>query len=180
MQKEKNSKFLKIMKVLLIISLIILICQIGMTIYLFSSHKMEYKSAPPNPIAYEYKQVKYTKEEVRSKVEKIAGWLPYFYGEKDLLSKQRYGETIFFLRLVIMHDDLDINNYIFNFAHEYMHLKYMTASERFVNFEAFKLLYESGDEYFRNVAIMYANQDMRGGIDKNYSCWYYIKEYLNK
>lgn len=79
-----------------------------------------------------------------------------------------------------MQDNSSIEDYIFNFAHEYMHLKYMTSSERFVNFEAFKLLYNSDDECFRNVAIMYANQDMYGNIPETYSCWYYIKEYLNK
>ena len=79
-----------------------------------------------------------------------------------------------------MQDNADIVDYIFNFAHEYMHLKYMTASERFVNFEAFKLLYESDDERFRNVAILYATQDMYGNIPEHYSCWYYIKDYLSK
>ena len=175
------SKSLKIVNCLLIIALIGLICILGLTIYIKTSHRMEYRQAEPVALAYTPREITYTREEVRKKIENLAGKQQYFYGEQDLFSrKQIYGETVFFIRLIIMQYNADIVNYIFNFAHEYMHLKYMTASERFVNFEAFKLLYESGDEYFRNVAIMYANQDMRGGIDKNYSCWYYIKEYLNK
>lgn len=173
------SKSLKIVYWLLIIASIVLICIIGLTIYIKTSHRMEYKQAEPIALTYTPREISYTREEVRKKIEDLAGKQQYFYGEQDLYSrKQIYGETVFFIRLIIMQDNADIVDYIFNFAHEYMHLKYMTASERFVNFEAFKLLYESGDECFRNVAIMYANQDMYGNIPETYSCWGQIYEYL--
>ena len=175
------SKSLKIVTWLLIIASIVFISILGLTIYIKTSHRMEYRQAEPVALSYTPREITYTREEVRKKIEDIAGKQQYFYAEKDLYSSKRiYGETVFFIRLIIMQDNADIVDYIFNFAHEYMHLKYMTASERFVNFEAFKLLYESNDEYFRNVAIMYAKQDMRGNIPESYSCWYYIKEYLNK
>ena len=175
------SKSLKIVTWLLIIASIVFISILGLTIYIKTSHRMEYRQAEPVAIAYTPREITYTREEVRKKIENLAGKQLYFYAEKDLYSSKRiYGETVFFIRLIIMQDNADIVDYIFNFAHEYMHLKYMTASERFANFEAFKLLYESDDECFRNVAILYANQDMNGNIPESYSCWYYIKEYFNK
>lgn len=175
------SKSLKIVTWLLIIASIVFISILGLTVYIKTSHRMVYRQAEPVALTYTPREITYTREEVRNKIENLAGKQPYFYAEKDLYSRKRiYGETVFFIRLIIMQDNADIVDYIFNFAHEYMHLKYMTASERFVNFEAFKLLYESNDECFRNVAIMYATQDMYGNISEPYSCWYYIKEYLNK
>ena len=175
------SKSLKIVSWLLIIASIVFISIFGLAVYIKTSHRMEYRQAEPVALAYTPREITYTREEVRNKIENLAGKQLYFYAEQDLFSrKQIYGETVFFIRLIIMQDNADIVDYIFNFAHEYMHLKYMTASERFVNFEAFKLLYDSDDECFHNVAIMYANQDMYGNIPEPYSCWYYIKDYLNK
>lgn len=175
------SKSLKIVTWLLIIASIVFISILGLTVYIKTSHRMEYRQAEPVALTYSPREITYTREEVRKKIENLAGKQQYFYAEKDLYSSKRiYGETVFFIRLIIMQYNADIVDYIFNFAHEYMHLKYMTASERFVNFEAFKLLYESNDECFRNVAIMYAKQDMNGNAPEPYSCWYYIKEYLNK
>ena len=175
------SKSLKIVTWLLIIASIVFISILGLTIYIKTSHRMEYRQAEPVALAYTPREITYTREEVRKKIENLAGKQLYFYAEKDLYSSKRiYGETVFFIRLIIMQYNADIVDYIFNFAHEYMHLKYMTASERFVNFEAFKLLYDSDDECFRNVAILYAKQDMCGNIPEPYSCWYYIKDYLSK
>ena len=175
------SKSLKIVTWLLIIASIVFINILGLAVYIKTSHRMEYRQAEPVALTYTPREITYTREEVRKKIENLAGKQLYFYGEQDLYSRKRiYGETVFFIRLIIMQYNADIVDYIFNFAHEYMHLKHMTASERFVNFEAFKLLYESNDECFRNVAIMYANQDMNGNIPEPYSCWYYIKDYLNK
>lgn len=175
------SKSLKIVTWLLIIASIVFICILGLTIYIKTSHRMEYRQAEPVALTYTPREITYSREEVRDKIGALAGKQLYFYAEQDLYSRKKiYGETVFFIRLIIMQDNSDIVDYIFNFAHEYMHLKYMTASERFVNFEAFKLLYESDDECFRNVAILYAKQDMYGNIPESYQCWYYIKEYLNK
>ena len=173
------SKSLKIVTWLLIIASIVFISILGLTVYIKTSHRMEYRQAEPVALAYIPREITYTREEVRKKIENLAGKQLYFYGEQDLYSRKHiYGETVFFIRLIIMQNNSSIEDYIFNFAHEYMHLKYMTASERFVNFEAFKLLYESDDECFRNVAIMYANQDMYGNIPETYSCWGQIYEYL--
>ena len=173
------SKSLKIVAWLLIIASIVFIGILGLTIYIKTSHRMEYRQAEPVALAYTPREITYTREEVRKKIENLAGKQLYFYAEKDLYSSKRiYGETVFFIRLIIMQYNSSIEDYIFNFAHEYMHLKYMTASERFVNFEAFKLLYESNDECFRNVAILYATQDMYGNIPESYSCWGQIYEHL--
>ena len=169
----------KLLNCLIIFSVVVFMSILGLAVYIKTSHRMEYRQAEPVALAYTPREITYTREEVRKKIENIAGKQLYFYAEEDLYSSKRiYGETVFFIRLIIMQDNADIVDYIFNFAHEYMHLKYMTASERFVNFEAFKLLYESNDECFRNVAIMYANQDMYGNIPETYSCWGQIYEYL--
>lgn len=171
-----SNKTLNIMIVMLIILIILSVYPITIAIYSLTSHKLPFQYATPTHIDFEYKKISYTHKQVREYIEQIVGKLPYFYREKDILiSKNRYGETNLILRVVTIHNNLDIYNYIFSFAHEYLHLKYMTASERFVNLKTFELLYNSGNNDFRNVAIWYANRDMIGIIPHDYQCWAYIK-----
>ena len=175
----KNKIIESIINIIFILSILLLIYSGTILLYSKISHGMKYKQAEMIYIDYEYKELNYTREQVRSEIENMVGKLPYFYKEKNILStKRRYGETNLVLRIITMDNSIDTYTYIFNFAHEYLHLKFITGSERFVNFETFKLLYNSGNEDFKNIALKYANDDMRGYIDKDYQCWYYIKEYL--
>ena len=63
-------------------------------------------------------------------------------------------------------------------THELVHLSYFTANERFTCFKAFQILYESGNNYFKNIALAYANNDFKGITSLEYSCAGYIEDYL--
>lgn len=140
-------------------------------------NKMNYITADYLPITYNIVYCD-SREQFRNDIEKLAGHQLYFYKEKDLTSVQRYGQTVISIRLITMHNDLTDFEFMFYFTHEYLHLKLFTACERYINFQAFKLLYESGNETYKQVALQYASQDMRGYISYDYSCWGQIYEYL--
>lgn len=175
-----SNKTLNIMIIVLIVLIVLSIYPITIAIYSLTSHKLPFQYAESAYIDFEYKEIGYTHKQVREHIEQLVGKLPYFYRERDILtSKNRYGETNLILRILTMHKNLDSYNYIFSFTHEYLHLKYITASERFVNLKTFELLYNSENNDFKNVAIWYANRDMSGIIPHNYQCWAYIKMELN-
>ena len=140
-------------------------------------NKMEYKTAEPLTITYSIVQCE-DREQFRKDIEELAGWQQYFYTEKDLSGVQRYGQTNIPFRIIIMHNDLTDFEYMMYFTHEYLHLRLFTACERYINFQTFKLLYESGNETYRQVALQYASQDMCGWISYDYSCWGQIYESL--
>lgn len=62
------------------------------------------------------------------------------------------------------------------YTHEIMHKVKFSSIERYVQFETFKTLYESGDEWYKNVALWQANLMRRGYID--YDCTWYVVQYL--
>lgn len=140
-------------------------------------NRMEYKTAGSLPITYGIVQCD-DRAKFRKDIEELAGWQQYFYQEKDLNGVQRYGQTNIAIRRIIMHNDLPDFEYMMYFTHEYLHLRLFTACERYINFQAFKLLYESGNETYKQVALQYASQDMCGWIPYDYSCWGQIYEYL--
>mgnify|MGYP004533906123 CR=1 FL=1 len=167
-------KTIRILRILIIILSIFLIYCIGVAIYAKSSHKLDYKAASYVYIPYVYIDKEYDKEQIRSEIEKLTNVKFYFYKEKELVkSEYRWGRSNLITRVMTLHNDLSYYNYIFTFTHECMHLKYMTCSERFVEFETFKVLYSSGNEDFKNAAIYYDYN-----FNDDYNCWYYIKGYL--
>ena len=140
-------------------------------------NRMEYKTADKLPITYAIVECE-DRERFKKDIEVLAGWQQYFYNERDLNSINRYGQTNMAFRVITMHNDLADYEFMFYFTHEYLHLKLFTACERYINFQAFKLLYESGNETYKQAALRYANQDMCGWIPYDYSCWGQIYEYL--
>ena len=44
-------------------------------------------------------------------------------------------------------------------AHELVHIQYYTSCERFCNLQAYKILFDSNDIYFKNVALYFADND---------------------
>lgn len=67
------NKPLKIVSWLLVIASIVLIGIIGLTIYIKTSHRMEYRQAEPVALTYTPREITYTREEVRKKIENLAG-----------------------------------------------------------------------------------------------------------
>lgn len=171
----KNKLFKGFIIATAVYALIIVIC----VIYIYSSNKLEYRK-PHRYIELTYEQNwnNYTREEVRRDLEGLFNAKFYKYQEEDLDHKGVYGLTLPIYRNVKMDDDIPIYLYTFYLAHELVHLTHFTASERYCNLVAFKVLYNT--EKYRDIAIRYAIQDRDGGITQDYSCWEYIFDYLKE
>lgn len=78
---------------------------------------------------------------------------------------------------IVLDEGLSYENYVFTLAHELVHITYFTVNERFSNFTAWKILYESGNDYFKNVALAFARDDMY--ISADYHFVAYVVDYLN-
>lgn len=98
----------------------------------------------------------------------------------NTLSKQVDGISYIPLKLIVLDQDLTCEEFALTLTHELVHITYFTSNERFTSFKAFQILYESENEYFKNIALAYANLDFNGLMPKEYSCAGYIEEYLGK
>ena len=78
---------------------------------------------------------------------------------------------------VFLNETLSNNNLVWIYTHEIMHKKLYSANERYVAFETFKTLYESGNEYFRDVALWRASIMWKN--EKEYDCTWYVVQYLD-
>lgn len=54
---------------------------------------------------------------------------------------------------------------VFVMAHELVHIQYYTSCERFCNLQAYKILFNSNDIYFKNVALYFADNDSMWSYD---------------
>lgn len=54
---------------------------------------------------------------------------------------------------------------VFVMAHELVHIQYYTSCERFCNLQAYKILFDSNDIYFKNVAMYFADNDWMWSYD---------------
>ena len=70
------------------------------------------------------------------------------------------------------------NDLVWTYAHELTHKIKHSANEMFVEFETFKLLYESENTYFKDVALWQASIMYK--YDPESDCTYYIINYLKK
>ena len=156
---------------------ILVILFIGLEVFdlwhIWFSHKLEPKAYTPIEIQWEFKE-KPNKVEVRKLVVGLYN-TPHFYFERHINAD---GMTRIGLGLVIINPDVSPEMYGWVLAHELTHLKYRVGNESWVSFEAFKTLYESGNEVLKNSALYYADKVMSGWYDGAYNIGYYILEYL--
>lgn len=157
------------------IAIIILsIVSLGMLIYPNFSHNMPYKdTSVVLDISYEQVEYKMSTSQIRERIENLTGVNVYWYKENNLNGK--VGKSNLFLRQVVMDNEARQNEYIADFCHELLHIKYFTTNERFVTYKTFVTLYESE---FRQVAINMACEMQNGKVDKEYNCLAQICDYL--
>lgn len=79
---------------------------------------------------------------------------------------------------IYIENSLGYENYCFVLAHEIVHIKYNTHCERKTNLITWKMLFFSGNDYFKNIALQYAYKDLHGYIDYDYSFLGYIEKYI--
>lgn len=68
--------------------------------------------------------------------------------------------------------------YAYVLAHELTHLKYMNGDECWTEFNAWKYLYESDNDFLHNVGLWKANSITQSKNGDAYDCGCYILEYL--
>lgn len=182
MKQKLFNIFATILSVLLAIS-ITLFFYAGITLAVAEGrHNIQVKPySCVKPINFDLKTA-YTYEnnfEIRKDLEKIYKPVVYFYAEGELNSSIG-AQTILPLRHITMNSKYVNIPYAYTFflAHEFVHITYCVTNECFTEFTAFKTLYESGNEWFRNVALWRANDIVTHNLQDTYDCGYYILEYL--
>ena len=122
-----------------------------------------------------------TQSEVTERVNKLFNNSHYTLSAYDFKS-HTLGDSNIFTRKIRIQYNLSNEDYAFTLTHELVHINYVTRSERFCEFQAFKLLYESNDEYLVYVANLYAKDvlNKRTLMSEEYDCSGYIEIYLKE
>jgi len=121
----------------------------------------------------------HNKDEITQEINQLFG-NPFYLKINANLTNNNMGLIIYFFRIIIIDNSLPTEYYIFCLAHELSHLTRSTKNEVVANFNAFKILYESGNPDFVNVAKWYAYKNMCNHTLNDYSFWYYANEYLKE
>lgn len=173
MRKYGSKKTIKSMLIFLIsLLLCILIFQI---IYPRFSYNMKYvKPTIYLGVQYKYVDYKYSKQEIKNKLENIINVDYYIYIETDLKDNIN-GCTNLMFRCILIDKDLSQLDYIETMCHELIHLKYDTANERFTQYQTFITLYNSE---FRQVALNIIYYMENGYYCYDYDCYSQIVDYL--
>lgn len=98
----------------------------------------------------------------------------YIYSERTL--KSHCGLTLPTIRLIIIDERLQGNEYCVTLAHETMHLNQFIREERYVCYETFKYLYES--EELHNVGVWYGLKQLNGDYSGEYDISGLVVNYL--
>lgn len=102
----------------------------------------------------EYKQVgpaNRTYDTLRADINELTNFDFYFLFYSENLDED--GRALAPFYIIQMKPDLTLANYTYTLTHEIMHHKLLCANEAYVSFSTFKALYESGDPFFKQVAI---------------------------
>lgn len=172
---DKTDKWL-----IAVVILIILIAIFTATpiIYIGTSHRIDYKkSSKKYTIEYTLGNGELSKTDIKEKIDKLFNDFQYSLCEANL-EGSLLGDCNIIEKTVRIDKNLNPYNFAFTLAHELVHLQYHTKNERFCEFQAFKMLFESGDEFLVNVARKYANYSLSGASLKEYDCSGYIENYL--
>lgn len=117
-----------------------------------------------------------TDEEYKQYVENDMGIHFYIYTERDNISKA--GLTNCFSRQIIMNSKLTGYEYCRVFVHEMLHLKYISADEKYIAFETFKYLYN--DDKLHDIGVSYGMAQIEGKFYGDQNSREYIVDYLTK
>ena len=78
---------------------------------------------------------------------------------KSNLSGSTRGVSNIRKKHITIDEGLSNSQLVFVMAHELVHIQYDTSCERFCNLQAYKILFDSNDIYFKNVALYFADND---------------------
>ena len=140
-----------------------------------TAHNLPYKAPLFQSIDYDITRpsnISYSS--LKDEVDKLFDSPSYTLEIKDLEGTVK-GKCEMFTRNVILDDNLSYEYFTFCLAHELVHLTEFCYSERYVNLTTFNKLYSSGNDYFKNVALYFADLDIRGAFSQEYSFVGYIE-----
>lgn len=161
---------------------LILDIYLAFTIIYAANNKKDwvYMECEPNLelITYNPCKMTYTKEQVKEKIDNLLNPWGFIYIESNFNKNDILAYTIIPARIVVIKPNLTVDDYAWAYTHELIHLLEFVGNERYTNYKTFVTLYESGDKQLMALAERYAYFDMQNKIHLDYSCWYYIKEYL--
>ncbi len=129
-----------------------------------------------------YKAYTEDKKLIRNRINKEFDYSAYIYFGKNsrMLYNGAGGYAIIPLRIICVAEKMNYTNYIWCLTHEIVHIKYVCYNETWTNFMTFKLLYESSNFDFRQVAISFAIDYLNewNYDNEEYNIGYYIHQYL--
>lgn len=144
------------------------------------NYRLDYQDCTLTYVEYDNIRPNYvTKDYIKQEVDNLFPNCKYILRCKDL-GYGICGVSYIMLKLVYMDTNLSLESYAITLTHELVHINYFTVNERFTTFKAFQILYESGNEYLKNVALAYADSDIKGHMPYEYSCGGYIEDYLKE
>lgn len=140
---------------------------------------LPYKQGKLNNINYINIRPYYVNEEyINKEIFKLFNLDNYSIEKCLFTDSNKAGDANLFTGKIRISYNLSYEDYVLALTHELVHIIYMTGNERFCNFKAFVILYESDNNYFKNIALAYADLEKKGEVIYEYSCIGYIEEYL--
>lgn len=165
----------KILSWLFTISIICCVISVGFIIRLKYYYYLPYKHddnilnfkidyTRPNNINY---------NNIKDDIDKLFNYPQYTFNITHMSST---GNTNLLTSVITLNNNLSYETFVFTLAHELVHLTYFTVDERFCNFTAWKILYESNNQYFQNIALAFtANSNY---VSSDYHFAAYVIDYL--
>lgn len=128
-------------------------------------YNLPYKESNLTFIEYNIKEPNNTtKESLTTEINELFD-NPSYKLQFSNLASNTYGECNIFSRTITIKNNISNVFYVFALAHELVHLEYFTYCERFCNLQAYKILFDSNNNYFKNVALYFADNDSMWSYD---------------
>ena len=167
-------KLLKAIKIIAIILFILAITFAGYSIFKIT-YSLPYKS--PNVESIEFyisrpDDISY--DTLTEEINELFDSPSYTLTFVDMTGDVK-GKCYPLLKKVEIKKNLTYELYTFILTHELVHLTTYSTDERWTNLEAYKILYNSDNDYFKNVALYIANLDLHGAFSQDYSFVGYLE-----
>ena len=88
------------------------------------------------------------------------------------------GEAKINSRIVLINKKVSLDMYVYTLTHELVHINYKIHAERKTNLITWELLYFSGIDYFKNIALGYAHSETEGRVPYEYCILGYVEHYF--
>lgn len=168
----------KLIDLLTVPIVIFSLCVCGITFHSRLSHVLPYKDGYCE-INFTLNRDELTYRDVQEDINKLFN-CQYILIYRDLSDADIIGCAYIIPKIVVIHDDLSMEDFVITLTHELIHITHITTNERYTSFQTFKILYESDNDYFKNVALYFAHLQVKNYYSYDYDCSGYIVDYLKQ